>query len=119
MRDEHCTFSGEPYRHSSGTYYSPTGLTLDNLYLTTLLQYLTAPISRLKPVQQVPSYSSHRPINYFWWDVRQINEWTSFLPTITLLSGGVTGSLLNSVVRVSSLPSPKSLQDNLETETKL
>ncbi|KAH8762058.1 hypothetical protein F5883DRAFT_524080 [Diaporthe sp. PMI_573] len=50
-KDKIARACSEPYRYASGMYYFPTSLTLNNLYLITLLQYLTAPTPRLKPVQ--------------------------------------------------------------------
>lgn len=87
---------------------------------TSLLNYLTTsnPTPSLVHSIAFPLRDPH--IKHFWWDVRQIRQWTSFnTSTIMSLAGGAASSLLTCPVPESFLPSPMSSQRHPETETAL
>lgn len=55
---------------------------------TTLLEYLTEPIQAVNLVQAIVYPSSRINQTHFWWDIRNLRQWTSFsLPAINTIPG--------------------------------
>ncbi|KAI1182037.1 hypothetical protein F5B17DRAFT_422251 [Nemania serpens] len=85
---------------------------------TTLMNFLTTPNPAPTLVRSI-SFSLRDPnTKHFWWDVRQIRQWSAFnLDTILSLPGAST--LLNCPVPASLLPQPSTSVRPPETEAAL
>ncbi|KAI1171183.1 hypothetical protein F4777DRAFT_566379 [Nemania sp. FL0916] len=108
---------GFTQRGSSPTSLASTS-TPDPTPSTTLMDFLTTPNPAPSLVRSI-SYALRDPnTKHFWWDVRQIRQWSSFnLNTVLSLPGAST--LLNYPVAAPLLPQPSTSARHPETEVAL
>ncbi|KAJ8124816.1 hypothetical protein O1611_g8824 [Lasiodiplodia mahajangana] len=85
---------------------------------TSLINFLTTPNPAPSLVRSI-SYSLRDPnTKHFWWDVRQIRQWSAFnIDTVLSLPGAAT--LLNCPVPAPLLPQPSTIVRHPETEAAL
>ena len=109
------------YIHASESQKTPTALLSPRDTLTppstNLISYLTSPtqaINLVRNVSVVPTRGMH---DYFWWDIRNLRNWTSFsIPTFDSIRG--LTQLLKTDISSSLVPPVNILPSRLSPESE-